>query len=185
MKEEYIVYQSKIKQIGLSFLGLLMVTVCLFVLLAGVVETQYLMIGIGLIGGLFFGACEIFILKQVFVGKKLVVLTSEGFYDYSSALATKDRLIPWSGIEKIENKSMAGQTFVSAYLKEPDPILSQLSTFQKKAISANVAMGFGEINVNLQSAKNCTNDDLLSRMNRYLDPSPAREFAETNQVSSN
>lgn len=185
MKEEYVIYQSKIKQIGLSLLGLLMVVVCLFVLLAGVTETRYLMIGIGIIGSLFFGACEIFILKQVFIGKKLVVLTKQGFYDYSSALATKDRLIPWDNIKQIENKSMTGQTFVSVYLKKPDSVLSQLSTLQKKAINANAAMGFGEININLQSAKNCTCDDLLSRMNQYLDPSTTGELSANNQASSN
>ncbi|GAB2021526.1 hypothetical protein RyT2_06000 [Pseudolactococcus yaeyamensis] len=93
-----------------------------------------------------------------------MVLTPEGFYDYSSALATKDKIIPWEWVEKIQEQQMVGQRLVSIYLIVPVAFLSQLSAFQRKAIQANVKLGFGEINITLQSAKSCTNSDLITKM---------------------
>lgn len=181
MEQTYIVYQSKIKQLGLSFLGLLMVLVCLFITFAGLSEGKYVMLIIGLISLMFFGACEGFIVKQVFKGngKRIVVLDKDGFYDYSSAIATKDRHILWSEVEKIENKRIMNQEFVSVYVKNSEEFLAKLSSFQRKSIKINVAMGFGEININLQSAKNCTNDQLVARMNNYL--SDIAEMKDTKQ----
>ena len=37
----------------------------------------------------------------------------------------------------------------------------------KKLIAANVKMGFGEISINLNSAKKCTVNKLIAKMNRY------------------
>lgn len=54
MDNGYVVYQSKRKQIGLSFLGMFMVVASFSILVAGIVETQYLLMAIGIIGFLFF-----------------------------------------------------------------------------------------------------------------------------------
>ncbi|MEY8258109.1 STM3941 family protein [Erysipelotrichaceae bacterium 66-17] len=175
MKNEHIVYQSKLKQAGLSVLGIFMVFMSLMVFLGGVIETNWLMLIIGLIALVFFGFCEFYIVKQLFHGKKLVVLTEKGFYDYSTATATKDRLIPWNEIAQIEDKSIMNQSFVSVTLKDPDKLLSSLSGLQKKSIAANVKLGFGQINVNLQSAKQCDNQQLIAMM---------KEFMSTNMLPS-
>lgn len=45
MEKEFVVYQSKSKQIGLSFLGMLMVLASFFILIVGIVETMYLFYG--------------------------------------------------------------------------------------------------------------------------------------------
>ena len=169
MDRKYIVYQSKGKQFGLSLLGLFMVLMSLFVLLAGLTEAHWLYTGIGIIGVLFFGWCEYFIIRQLIHGKELAVLLPEGFCDYSTAYATKDQLISWSQIKMITNQSIAGQSFVSVWLKEPEDFLSRLSTVQRTAISANRKLGFGEINISLQSAKHCTNDQLIEKMNQFME----------------
>ncbi|MGX2945856.1 STM3941 family protein [Enterococcus alishanensis] len=169
MKNEYVVYQSKVKQIGLSLLGILMVFMSFFILIIGIMEARYLFMGIGIVGFLFFGACEIYIVRQVFLGKKLVVLTKMGFYDYSSALATKDIMISWELVDRIEKKSMVNQSFVSVYLKDPEKVLSKLSSMQRKAIAANVKLGFGEVNITLQSAKQCTDEQLIEKMNSFVE----------------
>lgn len=172
MGTDYVVYQSKWKQLGLSLVGVLMTLAGLFVLVGGLTERQYVAALVGLVGLLFFGFCTVVIIRQLFVGKQLVVLTDEGFFDYTSATATKDLLIPWDQIEKIENKSLAQQTFVSVYLRDSEELFSGLSTFQKKAIAANKRMGFGDININLQSAKQCTDAQLIVRMDAYLADRP-------------
>lgn len=172
MGTDYVVYQSKWKQLGLSPVGVLMTLAGLFVLVGGLTERQYVAALVGLVGLLFFGFCTVVIIRQLFVGKQLVVLTDEGFFDYTSATATKDLLIPWDQIEKIENKSLAQQTFVSVYLRDSEELFSGLSTFQKKAIAANKRMGFGDININLQNAKQCTDAQLIVRMDAYLADRP-------------
>lgn len=168
MDEELIIYRSKLKQIGLSLLGFLMVVTSLAVLMGGLVDGKFLLIIIGLIGSVFFGFCEFLLIKQVFKRKPIIILNSEGFFDYSNALSAKKFLIPWESISKIEKTSMINQEFVSVYLKQPEEFLDKLSQFQRKAVQVNIRMGFGEINITLQSAKHYTNEQLSIQMNRYL-----------------
>ena len=164
MEEIFVVYQSKMKQVGLVFLGMMMVLASLIILFIG----KPLFTVFGIIGLLFFGYAEYYLIKQLIVGKKLVVLTEAGFYDYSSALATKEMLISWEEVSHVEETEMVNQTFVSVYLKHPEQLLVNLSKVQKTGIKANVKMGFGEINMTLQSAKRCTNKELIEAMLPYV-----------------
>lgn len=66
MEKELIIYQRKSKQIGLSLLGLMMVLASLLSLFLTLSEKRYLIALIGLTGLVFFGFCEIFIIKQIF-----------------------------------------------------------------------------------------------------------------------
>ncbi|WP_061100555.1 STM3941 family protein [Enterococcus faecalis] len=79
MDEELIIYRSKLKQIGLSLLGFLMVVTSLAVLMGGLVDGEFLLIIIGLIGSSFFGFCEFSLIKQVFKRKPVIILNSEDF----------------------------------------------------------------------------------------------------------
>ena len=79
MDEELIIYRSKLKQIGLSLLGFLLVVTSLAVLMGGLVDGEFLLIIIGLIGSSFFGFCEFLLIKQVFKRKPVIILNSEGF----------------------------------------------------------------------------------------------------------
>ena len=163
-EEVFTVYQSKIRQIGLVFLGILMVLASFILLFTG----NILFIIVGILGVVFFGCCEFYLIKQLIYGKKIVHLTTEGFYDYSSAMATKDLCIPWEAVAEIKIKPMINQTFVSVYLKNSEKILMKINKLQRKAIQANIKMGFGEINITLQSAKQCTNEELLAKMNYFV-----------------
>ncbi len=168
MSTDVIVYQSKMKQVGLSLLGLGMVVLSLFVAFAGSIESNYLILTLGILSAVFFGICDIYIFKQLIKGKELVILTDDGFYDYSSAIATNDLLVSWSDVDRIQSKQVINQTFVSIYLKTPDKYLSQLSSYKQKLIAANIEMGLGEINIVLQNAKNCSQEELIELMNGYL-----------------
>lgn len=167
MENEYIVYQSRLRIVGKLLLGVFMILLFLFAFFVGVLEQQWLPLVISIIGFIFFGYFEIYIIKQLFVGRKLVVLTVEGFYDFSSVISPKNQLIPWSQVAKIEKIDFAEQEFVSVYLKNSEEILSELPTISKKLIATNVKMGFGEISINLNSAKKCTVNKLIAKMNRY------------------
>lgn len=164
MEERFVVYQSKMKQVGLVILALIMVLASFFILFIG----KPVFILVGVVGTLFFGYAAFYLMKQLFAGKKLVVLTEQGFYDYSSALATKERLIPWDEVAHIEEVGIVNQDFVSIYLKHPEQVLTNLSKVQRAGIKANVKMGFGEINITLQSAKKFTNEALIEEMLLYV-----------------
>lgn len=153
--------------VGLSLLGFLMVITSFAIFMGGLSDGEFLLIIIGLISLVFLGFCEFFLIKQVFKRKPIIILNTEGFYDYSSALSTKKLLIPWGDISKIEKASMINQEFVSVYLKQPEEFLDKLPQFQRKAVLVNIRMGFGEINIPLQSVKNCTSEQLSVQMNRY------------------
>lgn len=167
MGNEYIVYQSRLRIVGKFLLGVIMILLFLFTFFVGVLEQQWLLLVTSIIGFIFFGYFEIYIIKQLLVGRKLVVLTVEGFYDFSSTISPKNQLIPWSQVAKIEKIEFAKQEFVSVYLKNSEEVLSELPTMSKKLIAANVKIGFGEININLNSAKKCTVNKLIKKMNRY------------------
>jgi len=76
--------------------------------------------------------------------------------------------VSWSDVDRIQSKQVINQTFVSIYLKTPDKYLSQLSSYKQKLIAANIEMGLGEINIVLQNAKNCSQEELIELMNGYL-----------------
>jgi hypothetical protein len=168
---EFVVYQSKPKQAGISLLGILMILASLYVIFNGLFKENNLILGIGVVGFFTFAIFEVFVLKQLFIGKKLVVLNKQGFYDYSVAFATKDLLIPWTDIAKIEIANMASQKFVSVYVKNSEKFLANISPIQQQTSKANKKLGFGDININLKSAKDCSEDQLLEKMNQYLEDS--------------
>ncbi|BDR61136.1 hypothetical protein KIM322_13970 [Lactobacillus xylocopicola] len=113
---------------------------------------------------------EIFVIRQMLKGKKTVVkLTQVGFYDYSSAIATKNLLIPWSAVAKVENKKgILGDRYVSVYLKEPEEFLLQIPLISRIIIKINVKLGLGQFNLVLQTAQDYSNDQLVEQMNSLL-----------------
>lgn len=96
-------------------------------------------------------------------------MTKEGFYDYSSALATKDRLIPWKDVTDINVFNVSDQNFISIRLENREEFLASLSTIARKAAQANLKLGSYEINITMQSAKNVSLEELLMHMAEYCD----------------
>ena len=176
VEDSFVVYQSKWKQGQLVLLSVFMLLVSGFIVFYGAsLEAttssermmKYIMIIVGCIAVLFFGTCSLFIFKQFVSGKKLVVLTPQGFYDHSSMLGTKDKIVDWQNVKEITIHTMVGQRYVSVYLNEPDIVLAGMSRVQLKLIQKNVKMGYGELNINVQTARGCTEEELAAQMNRY------------------
>lgn len=183
----FIVYQSRAKQLGLAILGAIMVGVGAVLLYLGFRNpsayyefnplsmkddsfgVEFIIIGV--ICVLFFGMCEAYILKSLVVGKELVVLTPRGFYDRSSALAMKKLMIPWSEVVRIEKVQMQvsvrPQTFVTVGVRDTEGYLAQLPAWKRKAVQANLKLGFDVVAITLQSAKHCSYDQLVEKMRAY------------------
>ncbi|WP_317637365.1 STM3941 family protein [Lactobacillus xylocopicola] len=132
--------------------------------------SQPLIVVGGVIWLIMFCFGEIFVIRQMLKGKKTVVkLTQVGFYDYSSAIATKNLLIPWSAVAKVENKKgILGDRYVSVYLKEPEEFLLQIPLISRIIIKINVKLGLGQFNLVLQTAQDYSNDQLVEQMNSLL-----------------
>lgn len=163
---QFIVYRHRSREVTILVLSLVMLLLCARML---TMADTIMMLIIAVIALVFFGACTVIIVKRLVTGgQQLIVLTTEGFYDYSTATSTKKVLVPWREVEKIENAEMLGQHFVSVYLKDPEAFLTQLPMVVRKIAQANAKMGYGEININLQTTKNINEDELVAKMNTFL-----------------
>lgn len=176
MKEEFVVYRSKGKQFLLVMLAIMMTIVSIFLIFTKDLEidflgssSTYIITLIGIIGVTLFGFFSIYSIKQLFSEKPVVVLTKQGFYDYSSAMATKDHLIPWDDVSDIGIFTISGQNFITIRLKNREAFLASLSPIARKATQANLKLGSYEINITMQSAKDVSLEELLERMFTFLE----------------
>ena len=113
---------------------------------------------IGIICLVFFGFCGIFTARMVFGDSTYVVLTEQGLYDYSSAVATREMVIPWSEIAQVgaltQRTGFVSTPYVSIFLRSPQLLESKnASPFGRWYRQANRKLGFGEINIPVQNAK--------------------------------
>lgn len=169
--KELVIYQSKTKQLMLVFLAVIMVAASLLVFLAGLemqVLRHFLFIAIGVIGLLFFGFCLLYLIKDLIIGKKLVVVNEQGFYDFSSAIASKD-MIAWGRVEELGIYTIQGQVFITVFLLDGEEFIEGLPFMKRTAAKANIKLGAGHININTQAIKGMTRDELLYEMSNFFE----------------
>ena len=173
---------SRLKNIILSLLGILMTSMSAFMLLSGLygsslhigsrlyeVSILYsiFIILIGLFGTLFFGATTLFYIKNIFIIKPNLILENDGFYENSSILSMKNSLISWDSVRKMKNMPMMGQGMVSIFMKDQDAYLNELPLFKRLITKMNIALGYGEITINMNQIKNLDGEELAKTMNEY------------------
>ncbi|WP_167338296.1 STM3941 family protein [Anaerococcus rubeinfantis] len=126
---------SRLKNINLSLLGILMTIISAFMLLDGLCGGSILYniftIFIGLFGTLFFGAATLFYIRNIFIIKPVLILENDEFYENSSILSMKNSLISWDTVKKIKNMPMMGQGMVSIFMKDQDAYLDKLPLFKR------------------------------------------------------
>ena len=173
---------SRLKNIILSLLGILMTSMSAFMLLSGLygsslhigsrlyeVSILYsiFIILIGLFGTLFFGTTTLFYIKNIFIIKPNLILENDGFYENSSILSMKNSLISWDSVRKIKNMPMMGQGMLSIFMKDQDAYLNELPLFKRLITKMNIALGYGEITINMNQIKNLDGEELAKTMNEY------------------
>ena len=173
---------SRLKNIILSLLGILMTSMSAFMLLSGLygsslhigsrlyeVSILYsiFIILIGLFGTLFFGATTLFYIKNIFIIKPNLILENDGFYENSSILSMKNSLISWDSVRKIKNMHIMGQGMVSIFMKDQDAYLYKLPLFKRLITKMNIALGYGEITINMNQIKTMNGEELTKTMNEY------------------
>lgn len=169
--KELVVYQSKGKQLMFVFLAVIMVATSLFVFTTGLGSQDsrnIIFIAIGILGILFFGFCLLYIIKDFIVGKKILVINEKGFYDYSSAIASKD-FIGWERVQELGTYTIQGQVFITVFLFDGDEFIKALPVTKRTAVKANIKLGAGHININTQTAKGISREEILHEMSIYFE----------------
>lgn len=166
--DEVIVKQSNRKQILLILLGVIMVTTSIYALYTSLNRENITFIVISVIGIIFFGFCLVYMIKKLFFGDKIVVINEEGFYDFSTVMATNNQLIRWEEVKAIRITKVLGNSFVSVDLKNSKETLENQGLINKILIKINNYMGYDSININLNNAKNINSERLKELMQNYL-----------------
>ena len=96
-----------------------------------------------------------------------MILENDGFYENSSILSMKNSLISWDSVRKIKNMPMMGQGMVSIFMKDQDAYLNELPLFKRLITKMNIALGYGEITINMNQIKNLDGEELAKTMNEY------------------
>lgn len=175
--DEFIVQKSTFKQVFITFLSIGFTILGAIFLTLGISESSIMPIVLGGIILLFFGFTTFHHLKLLLSGNKLVVLNKDGFYDYSSAIATKDRLVKWSEVNSIALTRMTGKLFVSIEVKNPEDVFKDQSALTKRTTRINNKMGYKDINITTQNAKGIKAQELATIMQEYFEKygQPTRE----------
>ena len=84
-------------------------------------------------------AGDVYLFKQIFSKRPLIVICDEFFYDNSSAISLGK--IAWSEMERVYIKG----GFLNIKLKDPDPYLAKKNWLQFQMIKANYKLGYGDV----------------------------------------
>jgi hypothetical protein len=147
---------SRWRNLFLTLAGLAFVGGGIFILLipppSG--ESRPLLIGWGCI--LFFGACALVGLWQLFDSRPRIILDDEGIFDRSLGPGK----IPWGRIEGAYIQSIHGTEFICLQLLDADRHLQNLSAGKRALVELNAQLGFTPISLNL-SGTNANAAELL------------------------
>ena len=105
----------------------------------------------GLIAILFFGLCALFILRMLFCNKPALIVDEHGITDNSSAIAIG--FIPWKDIETFTLMNVTTETFIKVEVKNIEEYLNKVSSFKRKVIKTNIALGHGAVLINLNTTE--------------------------------
>ncbi len=118
-----------------------------------------------LCGGFFALGIPIF-LRQIFDLKPRLILSDDGVIDSTLGIG----MIDWKDIHGLSIQSVHKNDFICLEMDEDanEKYLSNLSPVKRKLVTANVALGFAPVNLNLSGIKGSTND-IFDTMLLYLE----------------
>jgi hypothetical protein len=111
---------------------------------------------IGWVSILFFGACGIAIVKQLFDRRPRLILDDRGIFDRT--LGTP--LIPWSSIQSANIVQVRRTKFIALLLVDEEDRVAALPAAKRLVSAANRGLGFGRFNLSL-SALDVPADQIL------------------------
>ena len=165
------IFSGKFNNIKISLMGIFMTIMSAVIILigfcsGGILYKVFTFI-FGAFGVLFFGAGTLFCIKNIFIIKPTLILDNDGFYENSSIVSMKNTLISWDSVSKIKNMPMMGQGMVSIFMKDQEAYLEKLPIFKRLITKMNLALGYGEITINMNQIQNMDGEELTETMNEY------------------
>lgn len=120
------------------------------------------------LASVFFLIGTVYFTVQMVKSKEYIILTEDGFYDNTSAIATKDLLIEWNQVDYIDLYEMNNNQFIGVHLLNPEYIEENRSSFKSMAASANKKLGYGDVVMSTNALKDASAADVLEKMTQYL-----------------
>ncbi|MDL2310437.1 hypothetical protein LJC13_00490 [Peptostreptococcaceae bacterium OttesenSCG-928-C18] len=170
LEQEVKIYESKIKNIGLFFLGVFMSILGLILILVGLKEPRvYILIVIGIMGLVFFGFCTIFIFSLIFKNEPVIILNKDGFFNKKQSYSKERPFILWNEVEEIFIKNIVGEDFVCIKIENEEKYIESMSKPMKLGAKANMKLGFPAICISANSLKGYNNDKLFNLFISYCE----------------
>lgn len=163
------IYGNKKNTLLLIILGIVMVIASVFVLNIGLISLSSDLnpiVIVGIAGILFFGFSCIYYIYAMFSNKPIIIIDDEGFIENTSALSIKDKIY-WEDINDINMTYIYQQKMISINLKDREKFLNNVFGLKRLFIKANIALGFGEINLVTNQLKDIKPNELLKMMEKY------------------
>ena len=106
---------------------------------------------VGYISIIFFGLCGIFYIKELFCQKPAFIVDENGITDNSSSISIG--FIPWQDIEGVYLNHVLSESFIRVDINNEQHYLNKASSFKRKMMQANISLGSGLVNINLNTTK--------------------------------
>jgi hypothetical protein len=101
-------------------------------------QNTILIILIGMLSVVFFGACAIYGVIKIFDKKYGLIINKDGIIDNTNALSIG--LINWADILSIETKNVMSNRFLLLFIKNPENYLNRAKGLKRKLLYANMKM---------------------------------------------
>ncbi|MBV8660269.1 MAG: hypothetical protein JO142_20820 [Burkholderiales bacterium] len=102
---------------------------------------------VGWMNIVFFGACVPIFVWQLIDSRPRLVINHEGIMDRTLGVG----VIPWSEITGAHLRSIQGVCFICLDVRDQEKWVQKLSPVKRSLVSANKALGFTALNLNLSA----------------------------------
>ncbi len=111
----------------------------------------------------FFGPGALLLGWQIFDRRPRLVIDSDGVFDRTIGIGRID----WDDIESAHLNSTNGNDFICLVLRDPSLYVDQMSWLRRKLASANAALGFSSVTLNL-SGITISPEEVLQLVTGYI-----------------
>lgn len=164
--ENIVIEEKYSKALGLFVSGVLMVALCAGVFFLGMLESSVIYQVIGIVAGIFFLACTIYLFGRAIKSRALLTIMEDGIEDSSSASSVG--FIPYHEIKRFEIINIFGQRMIGVHLRNEERFISELPPMKQKAAKSNLKLKFPPIAIRVETAKDMTIEDIFTLLQKRL-----------------
>ncbi|MFF3923003.1 STM3941 family protein [Paenibacillus lactis] len=179
-RQEEIHIKPKVTKLLLG--SLIFVALGIFMIYAGAGDRQIVLVIIGFLCTLFFGALLVFFMRKLVQRKPALVINDEGIIDRSSYVSVG--AIPWSEIKGMDIYQVMNERFIGIEVHHPEEILARLPGWKQKLMRMNKGMTNATIHLSA-SGLSCNLNELFLTLYRRWKISKNDDITEMTEVVNN